>query len=205
MNNYKTDKQWFLGILKKEALVNKIKNIKIIITDIDGSLTNGNLMLADSQYSKDTLYSSFIGKSFSTQDGFIIDKIIKHNLLLIAFLTGRTDEATKIRAKMLGIPKDLCFTGISQKKIDKVISIQKNKDISKEETLYFGDDFLDYETTNATAIMASPQNAPFYLQDKADIIIPRDGGNNSFRLLLDLVLYIQNKHFAQSFITNSLV
>lgn len=204
MNNYQTDKKWFSEILKNQTLVNKIKNIKIIITDIDGCLTNGSLTLADSRYPKDTDYSRHIAKSFCVQDGFGIDKAIKNNLLSVAFLTGRTDEATKIRAKMIGIPEDLCFTGVSQKKIEKVISIQTNKNISKEETLYFGDDFLDYETTNATGIMASPQNSPFYFQDKADILVPRNGGNGSFRLLLDLVLYIQNKHFAQSFITNSL-
>ena len=204
MNNYQTDKHWFLEILENQTLVNKIKNIKIIITDIDGCLTDGSLMLADSRYPKDNDYSRHIAKSFCVQDGFGVDRTIKNNLLTVAFLTGRTDEATKIRAKMLGIPKDLCFTGVSQQKIEKVISIQTNKKISKEETLYFGDDFLDYETINATGIMVSPQNSPFYFQDKADMIVPRNGGNGAFRLLLDLVLYIQKKHFAQSFIENSL-
>lgn len=204
MNNYQSDKNWFEKNLKNKNLVEKIKKIKIIITDIDGCLTNGSLMLAESKYPNDDNYSRYIGKSFCVQDGFAINHTIKNNLLLIAFLTGRIDEATKIRAKMLGIPKELCFTGIDQKKIDKVKLIQTQKNITKSQTLYFGDDFLDYETLDAVEIMSTPENSPFYFQDKADLIIPRTGGNSAFRLLLDFILYVQNKHFAQNFIEKTI-
>ena len=204
MNNAQSDKNWFIKNLKNKDQVEKIKNIKIIITDIDGCLTDGNLMLADSRYPKDNDYSRHIAKSFCVQDGYVIAACIKNNLLPIAFLTGRTDEATKIRAKMLGIPDNLCFTGISQKKIEKVKVIQKQNNITKDQTLYFGDDHLDYETIGAVGIMCSPQNSPFYFQEKADLIIPRDGGNGAFRLLLDFVLYVKGKHFAQDFIEKTI-
>jgi 3-deoxy-D-manno-octulosonate 8-phosphate phosphatase (KDO 8-P phosphatase) len=204
MNNYQSDKNWFIKNLKNKDLVEKIKNIKIIITDIDGCLTNGNLVLADSRYPSDNDYSRYIAKNFCVQDGYAIATSVKNNLLPIAFLTGRTDEATKIRAKMLGIPDNLCYTGINKKKIEKVKAIQTDNNISKDQTLYFGDDFLDYETLDAVGIMCSPQNTPFYFQDKADLIVPRDGGNSVFRLLLDFILYVQQKHFAQDFIDKAI-
>ena len=204
MNNIQSDKNWFIENLKNKDLLEKIKNIKIIITDIDGCLTNGNIFIAESRYPKDNDYSKHIAKSFCVQDGYIISECIKNNLLDIAFLTGRTDEATKIRAKMLNIPENLCFTGISQNKIEKVKIIQKQNNIKKDQTLYFGDDFLDYEAIDAVGIMCSPQNSPFYFQEKANLVIPRDGGNGALRLLLDFVLYIQGKHFAQQFIETSI-
>ncbi len=204
MNNANTDKKWFLETLNNKNLVEKLKNIKIIITDIDGCLTNSNLMIADTRYPNDGDYSKFIGKSFCVQDGFAITHCTKNNILPIAFLTGRTDEATKIRAKMLKISEELCFTGIDQKKIEKIQAIQELKNIKKEETLYFGDDFLDFEALDAIGTMACPDNSLFYFQDKADLIVPRNGGNGAFRLLLDLVLYLQNKHFAQDFIKKAL-
>lgn len=214
MNNYQSDKEWFIKNLNNKNLVNKIKIIKIIITDIDGCLTGGTLLyssLISTFYNKisnifgftTTVYDK-LSKEFSVQDGYAITQSNKKKLIKIAFLTGRTDIATKIRAKALGIPKNLCFTGIDKKKIEKVKLIQKQNNFTKEEILYFGDDFLDYETLDATGIMCSPQNTPFYFQDKADLIIPRKGGNGAFRLLLDFVLYVQQKHFAQNFIDRAI-
>ncbi|MBU4269400.1 hypothetical protein KJ644_02060 [Candidatus Dependentiae bacterium] len=204
MNKAQTDKKWFLEVLNNNTLITKLKQIKIIITDIDGCLTDASLMLAESQYLQDTDYSKFKGKSFCVQDGFGISTAIKNNLIKIAFISGRTDEATKIRAKMLGIPDDLCFTGIDNNKIEKIKLIQNKYNISKEEILYFGDDLLDFQTVDATGIMTCPANTLFYFQNQADLIIPRVGGNGAFRILLDLVLYVQNKHFAQEFIDKSL-
>jgi len=135
MNKYEIDKNWFINNINNKNLIEKLQKIKVIITDIDGCLTNANLLVTENN----------IGKSFSVQDGFGTSTAIKNKLIDIAFLTGRTDEATKIRAKMLGIPDELCFTGIDQKKIAKIKAIQKLKNITKEETLYFGDDLLDFE------------------------------------------------------------
>lgn len=194
MNKYETDKKWFIKNLDNKDLVEKLKKIKIIITDIDGCLTNTGLLVTEDN----------IGKTFSVQDGFATSTAIKNNLINIAFLTGRTDEATKIRAKMLGIPEELCFTGIDQNKIDKIRKLQKLKNITKEETLYFGDDLLDFEALDAIGVMTCPENTLFYFQDYANIIVPRAGGDSAFRLLLDLVLYAQNKHFAQEFIDKAI-
>ncbi|KKP22565.1 MAG: 3-deoxy-D-manno-octulosonate 8-phosphate phosphatase [candidate division TM6 bacterium GW2011_GWF2_28_16] len=194
MNKYEIDKNWFINNINNKNLIEKLQKIKVIITDIDGCLTNANLLVTENN----------IGKSFSVQDGFGTSTAIKNKLIDIAFLTGRTDEATKIRAKMLGIPDELCFTGIDQKKIAKIKAIQKLKNITKEETLYFGDDLLDFEALDAIGVMASPENTVFYFQDYANIIVPRTGGDSAFRLLLDLVLYAQNKHFAQEFIDKTI-
>jgi len=107
MNKAQSDKKWFLENLNNKNLFERLKQIKIIITDIDGCLTNANLMISENQYLKDNENSKIIGKSFCVQDGFGISTAIKNNLILIAFLSGRSDKATDIRAKMLGIPDDL--------------------------------------------------------------------------------------------------
>ena len=53
-------------------------------------------------------------------------------------------------------------------------------------------------------IFACPNNAVFYVKHHANLIVDKHGGDSAFRLLIDLVLYLQNKHFAQSFIENAL-
>ena len=205
MNCAQEDKNWFLESLKNKDLVNKLKKIKLIITDIDGALTDGQLYLFETNKTQLSLvHTTGKSKNFSVQDGFAIDQAIKKNHLKVAFLSGRNDETTNIRAKMLGISKEMCFTGICENKIDKVKIIQNKAQATKEETLYFGDDFLDLETKDASNLFSCPQNAPFYIQSEADTIVPRVAGNHVFRLLLDLVLYVQEKHFAQEFINKAL-
>ncbi|MFC1894469.1 KdsC family phosphatase [Candidatus Dependentiae bacterium] len=190
-------KKWFQNCIKNKNLVEQIKNIKLIVTDIDGALTNGQIFIGENKQN--------MGKNFSTQDGFIIDRILQNNLLSIAFLSGRNDNSAKIRANMLGIKNDMCHLGFCGSKIEKLIEIQKNNNLTKEETLYFGDDFLDFELKPYVGLFVCPSNTPFYFQEHADIQVPIDGGNSAFRLLLDLILFAQEKHpFAKKYIENAL-
>jgi 3-deoxy-D-manno-octulosonate 8-phosphate phosphatase (KDO 8-P phosphatase) len=196
------EQRWFKQCLHNKSLVKKLKNIRFIVLDIDGALTNGYVYLSEHfDGHHDSLRKT---KGFSTQDGFAINQTIKHNLLKFAFLSGRADETTKARAKQLEIPEELCFTGIDHNKPKKIQLMQKKLNITLEETLHFGDDFLDLEIKPHVSIFACPQNAPFYIQHAAQLVVPKKGENNSFRLLLDLILYVQGIHFAQDFIENAL-
>ncbi|MFH1643836.1 MAG: hypothetical protein ABIA74_01550 [bacterium] len=189
-----TDLNWFKSCLQDNILVEKLKKIKLIVTDVDGCLTNGQLFITENG---DRI------KGFSVQDGFATTKALKSDLL-ISFLTGRKDNSVKYRAKQLGIPDDLYFEGFCDGKKEIIKQIQKNKNISKEQTILFGDDFLDIECKDEVGIFASPQNSLFYVASQADLIIPKQGGFGAFRLLLDLILFIQEKHFASLFINKTI-
>ena len=189
-----TDLNWFKDCLKNKELVEKLKNIKIVITDVDGCLTDGQVYLHDNDERI---------KGFSTQDGFATSRALKSGLL-ISMLTGRKDKCVELRAKALGIPDDLFFEGFCDGKTEIVKKIQQNKIITKEQTLFFGDDFLDVECKKEVGLFVSPQNSVFYVLNQADLIIPKNGGKHSFRLLLDLILFIQEKHFAQNLIKQAL-
>jgi 3-deoxy-D-manno-octulosonate 8-phosphate phosphatase (KDO 8-P phosphatase) len=196
MSTAEQAKNWFKECLKNKVLIAKLKKIKLVISDVDGSLTDTKILVTEKE----------IGKSFSIQDGFATNKAVKNTNLLIAFLSGRKDKATIIRAKMLEIPEDLCFTG-EDVNVDKKIKIQlmqKNRKIKPEETLLFGDDFLDVDAKSAVGTFVCPQNTPFYFQDLADVIVPLHGGDSAFRLLLDLILYVQKTHFAHKYIDAAL-
>ncbi|MCK4650850.1 hypothetical protein KAT08_01620 [Candidatus Babeliales bacterium] len=196
-------KEWFKDCLNNKDLVEKIKKIKLIISDVDGALTNGLLYITETTNDQEN-YKELRTKGFSTQDGFATGQITKNKLLLVALLSGRPDQTTKIRAKMLGIPEDLCYIGICKNKPEKVKIMQEKNNISAQETIHFGDDFLDIEIKPHVGLLACPLNTPFYFHNQADILIPLTGENNAFRLLLDLILYIQNKHFAQKIIEDAL-
>ena len=188
------DTYWFKTILKKKDLIEKIKQIKLVVTDVDGCITNGTVYVTEDDNEH---------KGFSIQDGFATAHGQKAGLA-IAFLSGRASKATEIRAQKLKIPENLCYTGKNNGKIKTLKIIQNDVKTTKKETLFFGDDIFDAQTKDYVGIFASPANAVFYVQHIADIVIPKNGGGGSFRLLLDLILYSQQKHFAQELIDRSL-
>jgi len=189
------DKKWFVENLKNKELVEKLKKISLVISDIDGCLTDGK-----AYYSSDTE----IQKCFSIQDGYAMTKLNKTGMPYLGLISGRSDAAATKRAKKLGIPDDLYFQGVNRNKSETVRKIQEKLKITKENTLFFGDDFLDLETRDSVSIFASPSNGLFYVHSNSEIITPRAGGDGAFRLILDLLLYVQEKHFAQDFIENSI-
>jgi YrbI family 3-deoxy-D-manno-octulosonate 8-phosphate phosphatase len=188
-------RDWFRSILENKSLAEKLKKIKLIITDVDGCLTNGTAAYSDNHE---------IQKSFCIQDGFMIAKCNKPNMPHIAFVTGRSDAAATRRAKVLGIPDNLYYKGVSKNKAATVEKIQTQLKITKEETLFFGDDILDLQAKDAVGIFASPSNSLFYVKSESDIISPREGGNGALRAILDLILYLQEKHLAQDSIRKAL-
>lgn len=190
-----TDIAWFSACLHNQELVATLKNISLIISDVDGTLTGGHIYIDDEKEG---------GRLFSIVDGYIVKNVQQAGLAL-ALMSGKGNSSTIVRGKKLGIPEELCIVGML-KKPAAVQELQQKLSIRPEQTLFIGDDVLDAEVklANKKTVFACPANAPFYIQKTADIIIPRNGDNHAFRLLMDLVLFIQNKHIAQDLITHAL-
>lgn len=189
------DKAWFSKILENKKLVEQLQKVELIISDIDGCLTDGK-----GYYSA----NDDIQKNFSIQDGYMMTKYNKPDMPHLALVTGRSDKAATKRANALGIPDNLYIKGVCKNKSESVLAIQEKLSVSKEATLFFGDDLLDITIRPLVQLFASPANALFYVHDNSDIVTPRVGGDGAFRLILDLVLYVQKKHIAQELLEKSL-
>ncbi len=189
------DKVWFQSCLSNQDLLNKLKNIKLIVSDVDGALTNAWVYYDQAGEG---------GRSFSTVDGYIVKPALTAGLL-IALLSGKNNPSTIARGKHLGIPDELLIAGTGDKRVN-IKNLLQKQNILAHQTLIFGDDFLDAQVKldNQDIIYACPTNTPFYLQHVADLIVPRAGGHNAFRLLLDAILYAQGKHIAQTVIETAL-
>ena len=191
---FTNEKEWFISQLNNQTLVESLKKIKLVIADIDGALTDNKIFLDESNGQQ---------KSFSIQDGYAITKAPKVGVH-VAFLSGKHNNSTLARAKTLGIPEELFQMGDSKCKIQYVHKMQEFTKATKEETIHFGDDVLDLYVKPEVGLFASPNNALFYVKHNADIVVPRNGGHGAFRMLLDLILYIQGNHFAQDYIKDAL-
>lgn len=185
------DLAWFKQCLENKSLIAALNRIKLITCDVDGTLTDSHVYVdADGEG----------GRQFSTQDGFIVKYVLGAGITL-SLISGKDNPSTVQRAKKLNIPEDLCIVGTETKPAE-IEKLQKKLKISPDQTLHIGDDFLDFEVkmSEVALLLACPENTPFYLQPIADIVIPRHGGNGAFRLLMDMILFARQKHFAQMFI-----
>lgn len=186
---------WFKQALSNQKLIAQLKNLKFIVCDVDGSLTNANVYFS---------LEGEDGREFSVQDGFAMEKAVKSGLL-IALMSGKSNKTTMLRGVPLGIPEELCIVGVKHKP-SIIKELMQRYDLKLEQMAIFGDDFLDAQVKLELSDMMfiAPANAPFYLSTQADLTLPLAGGQSAFRLFLDLLLFVQGKHFAQELIQKSL-
>ena len=76
-----------------DRLIQKLKKIKLIISDVDGVLTDGSIYIGSNGEEM---------KKFSVEDGAGV-ALARASGLIIALLSGRFSSATDIRAKELKI------------------------------------------------------------------------------------------------------
>lgn len=195
-SDYQVIAAWFSKILTNQTLIAKLRQVKLIVLDVDGALTDGNIEYGD-RYEGRTRW-------FSTQDGYGARRLVENGFLL-AMVTGKSSASVLFRAERFGIPPERCLMDCLHKSAA-VARLQQELGLSAEQTLMFGDDVIDVEVKIAqpTSLFVAPYNAPFYIQHKADIVVPLEGGHHAFRLLLDLILYVHGKHIVQELITHAL-
>lgn len=189
-----TERAWFTTALATTPLVEKLRNIRLVICDVDGCLTDGR-----NTYNEPDTRS----KSFNVLDGLGI-QLTQQAGIHVAFVSGDRTVITTLRAQRLGIPEDLCHLVHWQDKPTVVQKIQAAYHLNPSQTLIVGDDIPDIALRPCGALLACPNDAPFYVQSAADLVLPRRGGHGAVRLLLDLLLYVQDKHPTQDLIANAL-
>tara|TARA_B100000700_G_scaffold329329_1_gene450594 strand:- start:14438 stop:14959 length:522 start_codon:yes stop_codon:yes gene_type:complete len=167
--------------LSRRLLKKKLKGIKLVVTDVDGVLTNGEIG-----------YSAELNglKLFNVKDGLAV-KLLQTNGIELAFISGGDSEATQKRAKTLLI--DECHTNI-EKKSRTLKDIQKRLSISTESTLYIGDDINDLDVLPYVSLFVVPKDCNSYVKRIADIKLRTNGGKGVLREVCDMVLHAKEKN-----------
>ena len=160
--------KWFI---KKKDL----SNIRLIILDIDGVLTDGSLFFN---------HEGKVSKRFSVKDGLGI-RMLQSNLIKVVFLSGGTGGASEQRARQLNI--EICKINIKDKN-EELNKIQKDLGIKKEETLFVGDDINDLVVKDSVNLLITPNDASKLIRRKADLILKNNGGDGAIRELAEKIL-----------------
>jgi 3-deoxy-D-manno-octulosonate 8-phosphate phosphatase (KDO 8-P phosphatase) len=150
-------------------------DIKILIFDIDGILTDGKIYMSES--GEET-------KCFFAHDGAGI-RLAKKFGILVGFISARKSRAAKKRSEELGI--DFYVEGC----IDKFNSLQNilnDYNLNFQNVFYMGDDIVDIELLKCAALSASVPEAPAYVKNFASITAKNRGGQGAVREMIDFIL-----------------
>lgn len=152
-----------------------LANIRLVITDVDGVLTDGGLY-----YGPD----GECIKRFHAQDGLGMVMLRKAGIR-VAVLSGRDCPALRRRLKDLGI--DMFRLGKVEKRAA-CESLLQEAGVSAHETLFIGDDLPDLDGFACCGLGVTVANARDEVKRAADIVLQTQGGQGAFRELVDMLL-----------------
>ena len=161
-------------------MINDIKKIKLIISDMDGVWTDG------------TFYKGSDGveiKKFSVLDG-VGTALARAADLKIAIISGRYSEATEHRMNELKI-KDLYNGNLN--KIPAYEELKKKYSLGDSEIAYIGDDLIDIPIMEKVALPIAVSNAVSEVQAIAIYITKLRGGSGAFREAIEWIIDQKNE------------
>lgn len=156
--------------------------IKVFITDVDGTLTDGKINVSP---------SGECMKSFNVKDGYGLLKIKNAGIIPI-IITGRKSDILLKRAVELGIEE--VYQGVRNKStlIEAIAKrygcLWDNKSSKYEEIAYIGDDENDMDAIEICGITACPNDAWKSVREKVDYITECNGGDGAVREFIEYIL-----------------
>jgi len=153
----------------------KGRDIKLLLLDVDGVLTDGNLLYTGTREE---------GKSFNTQDGFGI-RLLHEAGVETGIITARKSEVVARRAVELRMRYS--FQGAPNKN-EAFKEILKRSGLKPFEIAYMGDDWLDLVLLQQVGLAITPANGVKEVQEVAHFITERTGGAGAVRDACDLIL-----------------
>jgi 3-deoxy-D-manno-octulosonate 8-phosphate phosphatase (KDO 8-P phosphatase) len=159
---------------RKRALA-KAKEIKLLLLDVDGVLTDGNLLYSGSGEES---------KAFNTQDGFGL-RLLREAGVQVGVITARTSAVVARRATELKM--HYIYQGIGNKN-DAFKEILKASGLKPYQIAYMGDDWLDLVLLQQVGLAVVPANGAREVKDIAHFITERTGGAGAVRDACDLII-----------------
>jgi len=144
------------------------KNIRMLVLDVDGVLTAGQIFLTDGGEQI---------KAFNVRDGHGI-KLLQRIGIEVAILTGRTSKVVELRAQELGI-KHLIQGSL--RKADGIAVLCEKANIQASDCAYMGDDVIDLPAMALCRLNMAPFDAHQAVQSKVNWVSAYAGGSGAVR------------------------
>lgn len=152
-----------------------IENIKILVMDVDGTLTDGKIY-----YGND----GELFKAFDVRDGYRLVKCEEYGIIT-AIITGKTSKIVEGRARDLKIKE--VHQGVSNK-IAVLKTLINKYNLDKSQVAYIGDDVNDIECMQYCGFSACPADAIDEVKNTVDYVCENIGGHGAVRELIDRII-----------------
>ena len=161
-----------------KEILERARQIKLVIFDIDGVLTNGSLFIGDDGQEY---------KAFNSRDGHGM-KMLQSSGIDIAIITGRTSEVVKHRVRDLGIKY------VYQGQHDKTQAFEDllgRLKIDRNQIAYVGDDVVDLPVMGQVGLAIAVQDAHPFVVRHAHWQTPSPGGCGAGRDVCEMLMEAQ--------------
>ncbi|QKF73550.1 3-deoxy-D-manno-octulosonate 8-phosphate phosphatase, YrbI family [Aliarcobacter faecis] len=154
--------------------------IELLVFDVDGTLTNGDIIYSSS-------FEEF--KTFNVNDGFAIVFWTKHLGKKAAIITGRESKIVEYRANELKI--EYLYQNVKDKKavLDEIL---EKEGLNYNQVAAIGDDLNDLKMLKSVGLSFSPQNAVELVKNSVDVVCQKEGGKGAAREMIEYVLKKSN-------------
>jgi 3-deoxy-D-manno-octulosonate 8-phosphate phosphatase (KDO 8-P phosphatase) len=152
-----------------------LKNIQLLLLDVDGVLTDGSIIFSDE--TSET-------KVFNAKDGQGL-KLIMNFGVKVGIVTGRTSEALHRRCRDLGIK--YLYDGVLQKAqvLEKIVA---ETGVAADHMAFMGDDIPDLPLMKRIGLSIAVADAHELVRDYSDWITSAAGGRGAVREVCDALL-----------------
>jgi 3-deoxy-D-manno-octulosonate 8-phosphate phosphatase (KDO 8-P phosphatase) len=166
----------------------RARRIKVLIFDVDGVLTDGQLFFLP-QTDADGKQYGLEFKGFTAHDGLGIT-LARLGGLRVGIITKRESATVAIRARDLKL--EFVYQGRSHK-LAAAEEIAAKAGITMHEMAYVGDDVVDLPVMRACGLAIATANARPQAMAAAHFITPMAGGHGAGRDAIDFILAAQGK------------
>jgi 3-deoxy-D-manno-octulosonate 8-phosphate phosphatase (KDO 8-P phosphatase) len=162
-------------------LLLQAQDIRLLILDVDGVLTDGRLYYGA---------SGEMLKAFNTLDGHGL-KALQGNGVTVAIISGRSSDMVAARARELGI--DELHQGVGDK-LAVAERLLQRLGLAWQQVAMMGDDWPDAPVFLRAGLRCVPAQAHEELRARAHFVSRHRGGEGAVRELCDLLLMARSRY-----------
>jgi len=159
----------------KKSLKEIFKKIKLLILDVDGVLTRGEIVYDDKGREI---------KVFNVKDGFGVFILSKVGIKTI-ILSARNSPILGKRAQDMQVAEVI---GGKLPKEKELARIKRKYKVKNSEICFIGDDLIDLELIKAVGVGVAVSNAIDGIKGSASYITKKRGGEGAVREVVDLII-----------------
>lgn len=159
-------------------LISRFKNIKLLVLDVDGVMTDGGLTIGDDGQEY---------KTFHAHDGLGM-KLLKATGVELAIITGRTSNVVKKRAESTGVGH---FYQGAEDKLEALNDLMQTSGLTADQCAFMGDDVVDLPPMLKCGLALAVPDSPALLLKHAHYVTIKAGGRGAVREVCELIMQAQ--------------